>query len=216
MPYRQRRAPRRRRTNRRRPITYGQIGSKLYRDVLRLKSLINVEYKTFQITFPTAPNTTPTVTNLTAISQGDDVGNRDGDKIRSKYLAVAGNVLLHASATESAVRIMLVRDNNGSTTQPSVSDLFFNITQFVNNQLKNGQPQANSRFSILYDKYIVVNSNVPRRGFSWSSSLDHHIYFTGSSSTDEGKGHIYLFISSSEATNDPIVTATSMVKWIDN
>ncbi len=154
--------------------------------------------------------------NLTAIAQGDDVTNRQGNKIRAKRIHVSGVQTLHASATDSRVRYIVVRDNNGSTTQPAIADLFSNAGAMLNNLPKLGSPQSNSRFSVLMDKMIVVNSDTPTKQLNWSMSLDHHIYFTGTASTDEGKGHIYLMIASNEATNDPVVTMQSQVWFLDN
>ncbi len=58
--------------------------------------------------------------------------------------------------------------------------------------------------------------NQSQMHFKWSQSLDHHIFYTGTAATDEGKGNLYLFIASSEATNDPGVSVDCMVKYIDN
>ncbi len=182
-----------------------------------VKKLINVEFHTLNTFLPVDPNTTGATKNMTAIAQGDDIANRQGDKIRLKYLSLSGTIKLHASATTSQVRLVLVRDNNGSTTQPAISDIWVSAAFFLDNKHKTGAPQVNSRFTILYDKFFLINSVGNNQvAFNWSSSLDHHCYFTGTQGTDEGKGHIYCMIASNEATNDPIVTADIMVKWIDN
>ncbi len=216
MPYKQR--YRKRRQRRRRAITYGDIGQKVYQDVKYLKSLLNVEFQTLNTTFPASPNTTGQVINLTAIAQGDTAQSRQGNKIRLKYLKVSGVVELHASATRSRVRMVIVRDNNGSTTIPDITDLYTSLAQFFNNRNKLGTPQSNSRFSILWDKLVLIDSSGkgPMSAVKYSQSLDHHCFFTGGATTDEGKGALYLMIASDEATNDPIVTIDSTVKWIDN
>ncbi len=183
-----------------------------------VKKLINVEFFNFRTAFTSDPNTTGAVLNLTAIAQGDDDNDRQGNKIRAKYIEVAGNVRLNpTTATDTRVRMVIVRDNNGSTTQPAIADLWPSVNAFVDNGPPFKDPQSNSRFSILMDKYQNVNDiSVRTKYVNWSSSLDHHIYFTGAAGTDEGKGHMYLFIASSEATNDPIVSITSVVRYLDN
>ncbi len=215
MPYR--RYKRRNYRRKPRPITYQQIGTKVLKDVAYLRGLINVEYKTITTGFTVDPNTTGAVVNLTAIAQGDDIANRQGNKIRAKYISVKGNVKINASATSTHLRMMIVRDNNGSTTQPAITDLYADANTFRANLNKLGDPQSNSRFSILWDKFVMLDAvNLEQVPVSWTSSLDHHIFYSGTASTDEGKGNLYLFISSSEATNDPSVTANAMVKFIDN
>ncbi len=182
-----------------------------------VRKLINVEYKTITTAFTADPNTTGAVVNLTAIAQGDTIANRQGNKIRAKYISVSGNVQINASATSSHVRMTIVRDNNGSTTQPAIGDLFPDVATFFANKNKTGDPQSNSRFSVLYDEFIMMDVvNIEQVAVRWTSSLDHHIFYTGAAATDEGKGNIYLFIASNEATNDPVVRVDAMVKFIDN
>ncbi len=209
---------RRRQPRRRRPAQSGYLdtASKALAVAYAVKKLINVEYKTLSTAFTADPNNAGAVVNLTAIAQGDGVGARSGNKCRVKYISVKGTVFLHASATQSRVRMMIVRDNNGSTTQPAITDLFADATTFAQNKNKLGDPQSNSRFSVLFDKMLMIDTRRPQYSYAWSQALDHHVFFSGSGATDEGKGHLYLFIASNEATNDPIITADAMVKWIDN
>ncbi len=184
---------------------------------LAVQRLVNVEYKSLNTAPPVDPNTTTSITNLTAIAQGDDFNARNGRKIRAKYLRYRGSVIQHPTAVSTGLRMMIIRDNNGSTTQPALIDLFASEANFFNNQNKRGTPQQNSRFSILYDKYISLSdSGTTAAHFDFKIPLDHRIYFSGSGSTDEGKGAIYLLSASTEATNDPILSANCMVKWIDN
>ncbi len=191
--------------------------SKALSVAMQLKKLINVEYKTLNKNLVGDPSSTPQIINFTAIAQGDDIADRQGNKIRMKYLSVKGVVKLNASATRSNYRCLIVRDNNGSTTIPSVTDLFADASSFINLKHKKGDPQSNSRFSILWDKCVYLD-RISRDSaiLDFSMSLDHHCFFSGTSATDEGKGAIYIFQSSTEATNDPAVTADVQLKWIDN
>ncbi len=218
MPYRRRYNRRRKRRGCPKPkaYTYGGMATKVAKDVMYLKSLLNIEYFSIGTAFTVDPNSSGAVLNLSAIAQGDDNNSRQGNKIRAKNLLCSGVITLHASATDSRVRLVIVRDNNGSTSQPAISDLWSTVASFFNNRPKLGTPQSNSRFSILMDKMVIVNSDTPTKSFNWSQSLDHHVYFTGTGATDEGKGHCYLMIASNEATNDPVVNATSRFYYIDN
>lgn len=214
MPRRYSRKPNRRP---KRKSDYLGTAAKALSVALAVKKLVNVEYKSLNTAPPTDPNTTPVLTNLTAIVQGDDFNNRNGRKIRAKYINYRGFVTQHPTATNTGLRMMIIRDNNGNTTQPVITDLFASASLFNNNKTKTGDPQSNSRFSILYDKYIAFSdSGMTSTHFNWSMNLDHHIYFQGTSATDEGKGHLYLITASTEATNDPVLEANVMFKWIDN
>ncbi len=182
-----------------------------------VRKLINVEYHRVAVSFTADPNTSGAVVNLTAIAQGDDTNDRQGNKIRLKQLLVQGKITLNSTtATDSHVRMVIVRDNNGSTTQPSIAELYGSVANFTNNLLKVGDPQTNSRFSVLWDKFIIVDTDKPSKAVAYSQSLDSHCFFSGTGATDEGKGAIYLFISSNEATNDPVVNILGQVVYIDN
>ncbi len=195
---------------------YLDTASKALTVAYAVQKLVNVEYRLKSTAFTTDPNSTGAVVALTDIAQGDDIANRQGNKLRAKRVACSGVIILNASATDSRVRMVIIRDNNGSTTRPAISDLYASAAVFVNNQPKSGDPQSNSRFSVLMDKMVIVNSDTPTKQFSWSQSLDHHVFYTGTAATDEGKGHLYLFIGSNEATNDPTVSAESRFHFIDN
>ncbi len=196
---------------------YLDTASKALAVAYAVKKLVNVEYFNLITVFTTDPSASGAVVNLTAVGQGDDTTNRQGDKIRAKYLKVSGQVLLNSSATRTSLRMMIIRDNNGSTTQPAITDMFTDVPAFRNNRNKLGTPQVNSRFTVLWDKFLLLDAVSKNSAqINWSTSLDHHIYYTGTASTDEGKGNCYLFIASSEATNDPEVAIDAMFKFIDN
>ncbi len=195
---------------------YLNTASKALNVALAVKKLVNIEYKSTFVTFTADPNSSGSVQLLSSIAQGIDVDDRIGNKIRAKSLKLSGMVILHASATETQIRMVIIRDNNGSTTRPVITDLY-NLADFRSNQLKIGDPQTNSRFTVLWDKFIMLDAVKQRSAqFKYSMSLDHHIYYSGPTTSDEGKGNIYLFIASSEPTNDPAVSAESQIYFIDN
>ncbi len=197
--------------------SYLNTASKALAVAYAVKKLINVEYRTITTAFTADPNSSGAVVNLTAIAQGDDIANRQGNKIRAKYIKCKGTIVINASATTSVLRMMIVRDNNGSTTIPAITSLFTDVTTFFNNNNKLGDPQTNSRFTIMFDRFVQLDAvNKSQAVVNWSRTLDHHIFYTGTAATNEGKGNMYLFIASNEATNDPVVTVDAMVKFIDN
>ncbi len=176
-----------------------------------------MEFRTISTNLTADPNSTGAVLALTAIAQGDDIANRQGNKIRAKHLSVRGHIQINGSATTSHGRMLIIRDNNGSTAQPAITDLFLDASTMRVGKNKLGDPQSNSRFTILWDyTYTIDAINKNQVFFKYSMELDHHIYFTDTAATDEGKGHLYLFTASNEATNDPVVSANCMIKFIDN
>ncbi len=191
--------------------------AKLARDVMLLKALINVEYKSIQISFTVDPNTTGAVVNLTPIAEGSGISERTGVKVKLYSMRIKGLVKLYASATNTYGRMVVVRDNIGRTTQPTIADCFGSATNCLNNHAPLDDPQTAARFSILYDRWFSLNSNTQEQfAVDKYRKIGSHITYTGALGTDEGKGNIYLFIVSSEATNDPAVEITSIFKYIDN
>ncbi len=179
------------------------------------RKLISPEYKSHSVDLVADPSIAGSTTNLTAIAVGTALENRIGNRIQLKYLSIRGSVSVNNSATFSHVRIVVVRDNNGSTTQPSIASLYASVTDFVNNENKIGDTQRNSRFTVLMDRFIALDVLGPRIvPFKMSKSLDSKCFFSGSATTDEGKGALYLFLASNEATNDPQMTANAVVKWL--
>ena len=213
--------PQRRRYRRRKAMpppqpSYLDKASQALAVAYAVRKLVNVEYKQVRRTLNADPNTSGAVINLTNVAEGTGENERNGEKIRAKHINVQGTVTLNSSATASRYRLCIVRDNNGSTTMPAITDLFESVTEFQEGKPKSGDPQSNSRFTVLFDKMYYVDTSNRQKRINWSSSLDHHIFFTGAASTDEGKGHIYQFVASNESTNDPVCNVVSSVKYIDN
>ncbi len=181
-----------------------------------VRNLINVEYKSLRTAFGTTDSTTMAIKNLTAVGQGDDYVNREGRKVRAVALSIKGSVVQHASATTTCWRVIVARDNNGSTTTPVDGDLI-SAANLFDGKNKNDDPQSNARFTVLMDKVIQMSDSGSRR-FTVDRyiKLNHHQYFSGTATTDEGKGAIYAFTASTEATNVPTVVIDCIYKFIDN
>ena len=113
-----------------------------------VKRLLNVEYKSKLSTTTIASGTTAIVTNLTAIAQGDDFLNRQGRKIRLQSVSMKGVFTASASATITFGRVIIFRDNNGSTTKPVLTDLFADDSTFYTGKHKLGDPQTNGTFIV--------------------------------------------------------------------
>jgi len=182
-----------------------------------VSKLVNVEYKSIRVTVPASPDNTPVVTPISAPAQGDDFDDRDGRKIKLFSYRVQGRVTMNASASGTIYRMVILRDNNGSTTRPVVTDVYPDAAAFNSGIMPNDDPQTNARFSILSDKrYLIANGGREMANITIYRRLNSHAYFTGTGANDEGKGMLYMFTGSNEATNVPTVGADVVVKWIDN
>lgn len=199
---------------RKRPVS---AMAKTRRKVQRLTRASNRrELYVLGTTITVDPSSAGAVVGCTKVIAGDDNDERSGRQIVLKELTVQGIVTLHASATDSHIRIMVVKDKIGNTQPPSITDMFATVEQFASNKQDLGTPQVANRFQVMYDQWLVMDAGHGlTQSFKGKRKLSHVCFFTGTASTDEGTGHLYLFIASNEATNDPVVSGSVQVKWVN-
>ncbi len=183
------------------------------------KKLHSMEIGRLRITMDPTPDTTAIVQDLTGITQGDDVAFRHGRKVHAISLSVSGSVIKNTASAVTRMRFFLVRDNLGTTTPPVLTDLFSDQDDFFNNQHRLINEQPMKRFTVLWDKYIVLRENFDGEtsaiGFRFKKKLNFDVLFTGAAATDEGKNHIYFVSGSDEATNVPAVTGDIVLRYSD-
>ncbi len=182
------------------------------------RAINNRELKLLGTPFNVAPSTAVTIVPIADTVQSLDSDGRIGDVIMPSHMEVRGTVELHASATRSHVRMMIVRDNSGTTTVPVITDLFTSNAQFMANKSTIGDSQSRGRFTILWDKWVQldqiahgeIKSVVMRKKLAKKA-----VVMTGPAITDGGINGLYLFFGSSEVTNDPIVNMTCHLWYTD-
>ncbi len=167
----------------------------------------------------TTPDTTAVVQNVSIIAQGDDVANRHGRKIHAKSILIQGSIEKNLASTSTMVRFLLFRDNLGTTTAPTLTDLFNDEDDFFSNVPRKINEQPMKRFTILWDKHFVLNENFDGqrfvRGFKFSKKLNFDILYTGTANTDEGKNSLWFMSGSDEGSNVPIVRGDMIFKYSD-
>ncbi len=178
------------------------------------RALGSKEFHFTRTAVDTTPDTTAVIQNLSAIAEGLDDNNRLGRKIHAEKIEISGIMSKHSVSTFSSYRIVLFRDNFGTTTAPDRADLFENENDFFNGKPRAHSTQKLKRFTILMDKHIVLNetfdNNNTARPFSFTKKLNWNILYTGTAATDEGKNNLWLMTGSDEATNVPSVELDAM------
>ncbi len=94
---------------------------------------------------------------MTGIDQGLDYNQRVGDSIKLQRLTVRGRVNINPAATNSLVRIMVVRDLAQNGTAPVSGDVL-QVSGSVGAPLSNVLWINKDRFSILYDELFALSS----------------------------------------------------------
>ncbi len=72
-----------------------------------------------RVDMDSTPDTTAVVQNISFIQTGDDVSQRQGRKIHAESISVSGSVRKAATSTGATVRMIIFRDNLGTTTAPT-------------------------------------------------------------------------------------------------
>lgn len=206
---------RRRRGPYRTAPTYGQIGAKVWKDVQMLKNLINVEFKYKDSGNTGSIDTSGAVRHLNDITQGDGATQRGGAQARLKSLNCLGNIVKHASATQTTVRVLFFIWKDVNLTAPVVSDVLDGGALL---DLKNLDEKRN--FVILKDRMYTLDADHPIQVIKYYRKLDLKTLWksgsTNGGSTNTEYGGVYMLVISSEATNTPTYDINTRISFVDN
>ncbi len=179
-----------------------------------------VENKGLSVGMPTTPDSTGAVTLLTAMIGGLDSINRIGRKIFIKSVRMRGHWVRNAVANNTGLRLVIIRDNLGNTTRPTITEVYGTVANFVANFNTVPRSQQNIRFTVLADLWLILNEEVvdiSNMGEVPDTYRDvkSACYFNGTAATDEGKGALYLFTAST-GSSDPTLTGQVILQWSDS
>lgn len=214
MPYFRRykpRAPRRRTYRRRRRNIFWRRG---YNKLARMARFWNVEFKKHQVTLAdTAITNAGVVTQCSNIAVGTGYAERIGHSIKVTSLYARGTISKHASATATSVRIMLVMDAQTNQAVFAVTDLLESAGIHTYRNIDN-----TSRFKVLADKKLIVDSTTPKKFFSIFKKINQHVRFDASTSAiaDITQASFAIVMIGSEATNEPTVYMNFRLRFVDN
>lgn len=195
----------------------------------KVAALINVEYKYFDFLQSGTQNTTPSITLLTGIPQGDSVNERVGNSIALKNMYMKGLVIpTGPEGVQTITRIIMFMDkNSNNSTAPTASNLLADtgnpLISFINKD-------QGKRFKVLYDKLHTFEqfNTAPIKlklyrefGFKKTENnqvkqIQQHITWQGVNAGDTEKGHIYLMTVSNQPTYQPTITLNTRFNYIDN
>ncbi len=193
---------------------------KLVKQVRKNTRILNQrEVGRIRITMDTTPDTTAVVQNISSVAEGDDVSNRHGRKIHAESVSVRGNLFKLGASALTFVHFLIFRDNLGTTTAPTLADLYTDENDFFENKHRLINEQPMKRFTILWDRYFVVNEGFDGQttglSYKFEKKLNFNILYTGTSNADEGKNSIWFMSASNEATNVPRVDGDIVFRWTD-
>lgn len=179
-------------------------------------SVINVEFKHIDTAGTTVnPTATGVVLPMNSCAEGTASYERNGLSVRNKSLFIRGFVTGNASATNTLLRIMVVKELNPNGATPLITDIIetgFREISLMNNI--NGK-----EFKVLYSKFITMSADGSETAFFEKYlKLNGHTKYNSSSgaATSIDYGGYYLVLASNQMTNTPTVNYTSRIRYVDN
>ncbi len=185
-----------------------------------VKKLINVEYKQIQtvVTGLAIPDGVGTIVQLTNLSQGDSAITRDGQQVKLTSLQFRAFLDMNASAVDTNITILLVRDNQTNQAIYTTGDVLATTANRVS-VLSPVSINNASRFRILkrwqYALSAASNSSV---SIVFSKALNEKIRYDANVGdiTDLTRSSLSLLFISDEPTDEPVVTFVLRLRFIDN
>lgn len=181
-------------------------------DVKYLKSLVNSEPQPFVVTTSNNVNWNGSIVSLSTVVQGDQLGQRTGDRILPRYLAIRGychGTIAVATQTRTTWKIMVVRlwsESTSAAPTAAVTDALAPGTvgtahaplSFLNQDNVGPKGDRVRRIEVLRSETFITQEQGAQTGASTQNYLfDWNIEMNGG----DKKDHIEYF---SNATGEPI------------
>lgn len=204
----------------RRYKNYYRGGMQLYKDVMLLKSLVNVEKKYFDTSssgtsLPT--NTTGTLVLLNAIDQGVGISQRTGNSIKIVSLMLEGFIQLNSLATNDAVQVSLILDRQPNATVANWNDIYEIGSSSASLAQRN--KLTVDRFTVLksYDLTLATQGETIKK-FKCFLKLGMHEKFNGTGATIASiyTNAIYLCFQGNLSSNFSNITYFTRIRFVDN
>ncbi len=180
---------------------------------------LNVEYK-FHDTQLTGSNvpTTAIINQISNIAQGDTAITRDGSQVKCVNLEIHWRVRQHATATETAVRVLIVKDSQTNGAIYTIADLLQDTSIFDSIVTRKNLDNM-FRLHIMYDKVFFMSDSGNKNAYgSFNRALNQKLRFDGVAGdiTDLASSSYSIVFLSDEGTNVPDVSVFSRLKYVDN
>lgn len=186
-----------------------------FKQVKQVQKIINTgkQIKTFRTTHDVTTTNAGFFVDLSAVTEGDDFFQRDGDKIHAVSLKTVASMLgTTALATKATIRVLIVRSKTGPLV---VGDMPAALL---------AQPDLD-KMQVLYDHHyqftasglgdqIEINyfKSFKNRKVPWMNIL----YDDDESALLSQSNGVYLFLDTDAAANGPLFRGYSVLKFYDH
>lgn len=187
--------------------------------IVDMKIAKNTEMKLFDSTATQQTvSDAGTLTNLTAVGQGDHDDQRQGDKLTPKKLIVKMNFVAGDSTNICRVVIFRWKQYSGSIAPTQALLMDYTTANGVLAPLSMYAHDYRSTFQILHDKTIYLNAvSKPQVGHSFRLNLKRGPKINFVATTTNAQNHIYMYIvSDSAAATHPNYSHISRFNFVDS
>lgn len=207
------RGRRRRRHRKSRYGVYSAAGKQLWRDVKKLKDIINTEYKFSPFNHDAMVDNIGTLTPLGYPSQGTGDTARVGDSIKLQRLSARGSIVYNGGS--SVARIIILNDKQ--STVGNVWD-YLDDTAYNTVNAPYSPKDYDNRFTTktLYDKTFCVSADNPHKLIDIDLPLNFHTQFIDGTTSRRSGALQMITLSSSETSNLPYVRLNGKITFTDN
>lgn len=158
------------------------------------------------------------LSSLVMSGQGDSVSTRSGDEIRTSSIITNFVVTLHASATNTLIRCMLVHDNCPGGATATLAEILQDAT-VGDNIVSPINPAYRNRFYPIYDDVLTISAaayETAHRKLYYP--YRRKVIYTGTVGdvTDLDNANLLLIFIGSESTNTPTVTYFHQIRYTDS
>ena len=176
------------------------------------------EPKNFDIDNAVTATQSGTLTLLSGIAQGTDIGQRIGNSVFVTDIRISGRVAINSAVTTfSTARMVLIRDNENSGAAPVLSDILEAtgstvVTRSPKNYLNR------KRFTFLYDElFVLAPGSASALPIGVDMRINREVTYRGTGNTvaAAAEGTLYLLVVSDEVGNAPNLTVYIQYQFTD-
>lgn len=153
---------------------------------------------------------------LNSLLQGDTDSTRNGDQVKFKSILTRIKVAIHASATHSLCRFMLVIDHQPNGAAPTSTQLF----EVSSNLISPINKDHSHRFQVIYSKFtsLDLNSSTSETFIEKFIKLDLKTLYKSNNGnvSDITTNSIYFVYASDEPIYPPEMNYYFRLRYIDN
>lgn len=198
---------------------YASYALSAYKMAKYLKSVINVEYK-YKDTVASSANitTTPAISLLNLVNQGDTSSSRDGDSIKMVSLDLNVNLLKNVGSTAvNQIKVCLIKKDPTNGVAPSNTDIWDTTTGSMAMVKRN---LAYTDSIKVIKKWDVILAPGVKEGINLKCNLklNQHVKYKGTAQTvaDIMTASYWLYIVTDQASTFPTYAYTCRIRFIDN